>query len=251
MIEPTISILVPCFNEQDNLEPLSHRIHEALRSEEFSYEIVLVDDGSQDNTWSVIQKLSAESGGRIKVVRHPKNAGIPEAWASALRNSAGSFAVTLDADGQYAPEDIARLWRLHLQSGADIVQGWRQNQPGRPMIRSMMTAILSFLLNLIFGLRLRDAKSGFFLISREKMAALLATRFGLRHFQHFPLVAAKSLGMQIEQIPISFGKRSAGASFIKKPWRFALSTIWDLPKAFFRYVVFRERLRRTISDKTG
>jgi phenylacetate-CoA ligase len=235
-----VSIIVPCFNEEKALPRLVERIVAAGAKWPWTYELILVDDGSRDDTWAAIQRLR-EAHAFIVPVRHLGNRGIVAGWRSGLAAARGVHVATLDADLQYRPEDLGELRDKLLASGADLAQGARVQELNRSAGRRFLTAGLSWLLNVLFRMRLQDNKSGFLLCRREVFRDILTTRFQYRYFQHFIVVAAHAKGYRIVQTPIVFDPRVAGESFITQPWRFALRALTDLPRAVWE---FRLRARR-------
>jgi phenylacetate-CoA ligase len=237
---PELSIIAPCFNEEKALPMLAARVAAARAALGGAIELVLVDDGSRDDTWLVIQRLR-ETHDFITPARHVGNRGIVAAWRTGLAASRGRYVATIDADLQYRPEDLPRLRASLDGAGADLAQGARVQEVGRSRVRRLMTAGLSHLLNVLFGMQLHDNKSGFLLGRREVFADIFATRFAYRGFQHFVAVAAHAKGYRIVQTPIVFDPRVAGESFISRPWRFALRVVADLPWAIWEYRVAPRR----------
>jgi phenylacetate-CoA ligase len=227
---PELSVIVPCFNEEANIPSLVRRIDSALSGFDGKFEIILIDDASRDNTWLRIQEAQKEFP-FVRSVRHETNRGIVEGWWSGLQAARSERLVTIDADMQYRPEDIVRLVETMNGTGADFVQGWRETQAKRGLLRRALTAALSAALNLLFGMNLKDNKSGFVLYKRASLEKILSFRKRYRYFQHFIAIAAGHVGCRIEQIPVVFDERSAGSSFISHPLRFSLNAMLDLPRA--------------------
>jgi len=236
--EIQLTIIAPCFNEEGNIAELARRVDSCRDRLPQPLELVLVDDGSKDNTWSEIQK-ARERHSFVVPVRHFGNAGLVAGWKSGLAAARGRFVVTIDADLQYRPEDIALLLAKMNETDADLVQGAREVEVGRSPLRRVLTAGFSRLLNFLFGMNLKDNKSGFILYRREAMAGVLATRFRYRFFQHFVTVAAHAKGYRIAQTYIIFDPRHSGISYIQRPLRFALRSLRDLPRAFWEFRVLK------------
>lgn len=238
--EVGLSIIAPCYNEQDNIAELARRLASISAQFPAATELILVDDGSTDNTWLEIQKAGTQYP-FVVPVRHAANAGIVAGWKSGLAASRGARVVTIDADLQYRPEDIEPMWRVMEETGADLVQGARTVEVKRSALRRILTAGLSWLLNIVFGMRLQDNKSGFILYRREVMEDVLHTRFRYNYFQHFVAVSAHAKGYRIKQVPIVFDTRYAGASFIQQPLRFSLRSLVDLPRALWEFRLGKKR----------
>jgi len=229
-----LSILVPCYDEEPNIARLWDEIREVMDDSGMSWELVLVDDGSQDDTGRLIRELE-KSDSRVKGVYHETNRGIVAGWRSGLAAAEGELVVTTDADLQYIPSDIPRLVAKQRESGADLVQGWRRFSAKVPLWRRAISRSLSIVLSVIFGLRLRDVKSGFVVYRRSVFGDILDYRYDYREFQHFITAAAKAKGYKIEQMPVRFAERAAGESFIKRPVRFMLRVVADLPWAISEF----------------
>lgn len=231
---PKLSILIPCLNESANLTALAARLDGALSGLGVSFELVLVDDGSVDDTYAAAIRLK-EKHPWITAVRHTQNQGIAEGWASAFAASRGEYVLTMDADLQYRPEDIPAIWSEMQRSGVELVQGWRAESVGGSKTRRVMSILFSVMLNSLFGTNLKDIKSGFILYKRNAFGEILKDRKQFRYFQHFPTIAAKSRGYDIKQVPVAFDVRFKGQSFIKSTMIFGLKSLVDLPKALRMY----------------
>jgi len=237
---PTLSVIVPCFNEEKNLPLLVNRTNQALGGGGIPGEIVLIDDGSRDATGSLIDRMSKQFQ-NIRAVHHPVNRGIVEGWRSGLKASTGAWVLTTDADLQYAPEDIPALYREMEAGGADLVQGWRKDREDPSRTRELLSVGLSRILQWTFSMQLEDVKSGFVLYRREVFADILDFKQSYFSFQSLITVAAHFKGYRIRQVPITFFQRHAGESFINRPLVFSLKAATDLPKAFYEYRIRKRR----------
>ena len=236
---PGLSVLVPCLNEAAGLARLVGQVQAALQAPTLAdagpSEVILVDDGSGDGTWEAIEGLR-ESHPRIGAVRHPRNRGIPAAWATGLAVARGEWICVIDADLQYEPSEISRLWDALRRTDADIVQGARADDDRRRDLRFLLSRGLCALLNAAFGMSLRDNKSGFFLCHRRVLATLLGFRRRYRHWQCFVMVAAHHHGYRIHEIETPFRPRHAGRSaFGSVALGPSLAVMLDLPTALREY----------------
>ena len=230
-----LSIIAPCFNEEGNIELLCERVGQALAPGDLGFELILVDDASTDQTAAAI-RAAQERFDFVAGAFHEKNQGIVGGWKTGQAHSRGRFLVTIDADLQYRPEDITLLYDQALQTGADMVQGWRQTQVKRGLMRRALTSGLSVALNLAFGMWLKDNKSGFVLYKRDVMGDVLGQAKKFDHFQHFITIAAHARGYTIKQVPVTFDERNWGESFIQNPIRFSVKV---LPEFWIAFVEFR------------
>jgi phenylacetate-CoA ligase len=241
---PVLSIIAPCFNEADNLRELVARSLRVLDDNEIPGEILLVDDGSRDQTGAVIRELSAKFAPRVRGVAHDENLGIEASWRSGLNASRGQYACFLDADLQNQPEDAARLFREIRASNADVVQGVRRHIGKGERGRAQLSIGLNWLLNVSFGMRSRDNKSGFVLARREVLSEILSHRHRYRYFQTFISVAATARGFSVREVETLFEPRIHGRSFLGRfPLRVILLCLVDVAKAIHEYRFGRHRDR--------
>ncbi|MGA9633928.1 MAG: glycosyltransferase [Solirubrobacterales bacterium] len=232
----TISVIAPAFNEAPNLPELVDRLQQIFAARGLRGEIVLVDDGSTDDTPSVIDDLAATAE-NVVAVHHEQNSGIEAGWRSGLEASSGSLICLIDSDLQYVPEDVWRLYREFLASPDDMIQGYRSTvaRDGRDP-RYQLSRGLNLMLNLLFGMRLRDNKSGFVLCRRAVLEDALDHRYRYRYFQTFIAVAAVAKGYSVREIEVLFQERLLGTSFIRKfPLRIVGGVLLDLGKAFVEF----------------
>ena len=225
-----ISILIPCFNEEENIPELIDRILPVMSRQDLSWEIVLVDDGSTDRTWEKISWFMKKVPQLIGV-RHSSNRGIVAAWETALDNSRGNWVLTMDGDLQNAPEEIPLLINEMRKGGIDLVQGIRQERFEKSWYRNLLSTGFSRVLAFIFRVKLKDVKSGFVLYRREVLKRVLDAGKSFHLFQHWMVLAAHAADFRISQIPTTFYPRHAGESFIKSPVRFSLEVLKELPRA--------------------
>ncbi len=229
-----LSVIVPCFNEQDNVLESAERIQKVFRQMGVEAEIVFVNDASQDRTGELLEGLRSANK-NVKVVTHTKNLGIVDSWHSGLRSCQGSYVVTIDADLQYQPEDIALLFTELRGKNVDLVQGCRKYKSDNKFMRSFLSKGLNVMLNVIFLKNLRDFKSGFVIYKRQAFESILAEKDRYRLFQHFFMLIASKKKFTYSQVTVSFLPRKKGESFIKRPFFFALAVLSEIPKVFFDY----------------
>src|SRR5436305_1441983 len=122
-----LSIVIPLLNEAESLPELSAWIQKVMHAHNYTYEIIMVDDGSSDNSWSVITQLRKESL-HIKGIKFQRNYGKSAALNEGFKEAAGEVVITMDADLQDSPEEIPELRRMILEDGYDIVSGWKKKR---------------------------------------------------------------------------------------------------------------------------
>lgn len=240
---PLVSVIVPCYNEEGNIEELVSRTEETFREHGIDGEIVLVNDASTDGTAEKIREVMRRWP-NIVTETHPRNLGIAGGWRTGLKLSRGDYVLITDADLQYAPEDDAKLIAKARETDADIVQGFRIGHNYSAPVRYVLSLGLCWMLNLLFWRRLHDIKSGFIVFRREVFRDVLDVRFSYRYFQHFVTLSAVSKGYRIVQVPIIFYARQWGSSFITNPFSFSLKSLRDFPKALWEFLVLNRLMRR-------
>src|SRR5436305_931844 len=122
-----LSIVVPLLNEAESLPELFAWIQKVMRANNFTYEIIMVDDGSSDNSWSVIEALR-ENNPQLKGIKFQRNYGKSAALNEGFKEAKGELIITMDADLQDSPEEIPEMRRMVLEDGYDIVSGWKKKR---------------------------------------------------------------------------------------------------------------------------
>lgn len=154
---PDVSIVVPAFEEEESLPELARQITEVCEAEGYSFDVWLVDDGSRDDTWSVMEALH-EADGRFAAVRLRRNYGKSAALSVGFAHATGRYVVTMDADLQDDPSEIPHLLD-DLESGFDLVSGWKKQRQD-PLDKRIPSRFFNFVTRKISGIRLHDFNCG-------------------------------------------------------------------------------------------
>ena len=152
---PEISVVVPMRNESPNVERLYRDVTASLTQFGRSYEIVVVDDGSRDDTFELLAKIQAKDP-RVRVIRFRRNFGQTAAFAAGFAHARGRYIVTMDGDLQNDPKDIAEMVKVLEERPADIVAGWRKNRKDTFINRRLPSIIANRLISRATGVRLHD-----------------------------------------------------------------------------------------------
>jgi glycosyltransferase involved in cell wall biosynthesis len=155
-IFPSLSLVVPLYEEEDNVAPLLARIHEGLAGYAGAWELICVDDGSRDGTGRVLQAAGADYGPHVRVIRLRRNFGQTAAMQAGLEAARGELIATLDGDLQNDPADIPRLVEELLERDLDLLQGWRQKRQDGWLLRKLPSLIANRLIARVTGVRLHD-----------------------------------------------------------------------------------------------
>lgn len=148
-----ISIIIPVYNEEENISVLYREIVDAMSDLKYSFEIVFVDDSSTDNSWNEIKKLT-KMDCRVKAIRFTRNFGQTTALKAGIDVSRGSIIITMDSDLQNDPRDIPRLIKM-LNQGFDLVNGWRKYRKD-PYSKIIPSKIANYIISMITGIKLND-----------------------------------------------------------------------------------------------
>lgn len=154
--EHTLSVVVPMYNEAENVEPLLDRIHLALGAYPWPWEVVLVDDGSSDATPAELARCATQFGPHVRVVELMRNFKQTAAMQAGLDAARGSVIVTMDGDLQNDPIDIPRMVKRLLTEDLDLVAGWRKDRQDGLLLRKIPSRIANRLIARLTGVHLRD-----------------------------------------------------------------------------------------------
>lgn len=153
-----ISVVVPLLNEAESLPELSAWIDRVMKANDFSYEVVFIDDGSTDESWSVIEKLRAENA-NIKGIKFQRNYGKSPALHVGFQAVQGEVVITMDADLQDSPDEIPELYRMISEEGFDVVSGWKKKRYD-PLSKTIPTKLYNWAARRITGIHLHDFNCG-------------------------------------------------------------------------------------------
>jgi glycosyltransferase involved in cell wall biosynthesis len=202
--EPSLSVVAPLFNEAENVRPLVDWIGQALESYSGSYEIILVDDGSNDGTWS---QVCGVAGPRVRGLRLGRNVGQTAAMMAGFDHARGSVVVSLDGDLQNDPRDIPALI-AKLDEGYDLVCGWRQKRQDKLLLRKVPSWVANRIIRRLTGVPITDNGCSLKAYRRD-----LLSRVALYAEQHrfIPALSA-SVGARIAEMPVRHHARRFGES---------------------------------------
>lgn len=215
-----ISIIIPACNEDASIRPLVEQINSALQNggPVTSYEIIIVDDGSSDGTWKIIQELSADPNFRVKGIRMRRNFGKATALNAGFQECVGDLVFTMDADLQDDPKEIPRFIEK-IEEGFDMVSGWKLVR-NDPISKTMPSRLFNRVTAFLTGIELHDFNCGFKCYKREVIENM--DLYGELH-RYIP-VLAHDLGFKVGELPVEHHPRTHGVS--KYGWeRYARGTV--------------------------
>jgi len=202
-----ISIVVPLYNEEESLPELSQWIARVMSLNKFSYQLILVDDGSTDSSWSVVEKL-AETAPSIEAIKFRRNYGKAAALQVGFNAAKGDVVITMDADLQDSPEEIPALYNMVMREGYDLVSGWKKKRHD-PISKRWPSKIYNRLVRMVTGIKLHDFNCGL-------KAYSLATVKGIEVYgdmhRYIPVIAKASGFKRIGEKVVQHQARQFGVS---------------------------------------
>jgi len=201
-----ISVVIPVYNEENNIDELIRQCVKILSDESINYEIIIVNDGSEDNTGKKCNEI-AEKNNAIKVIHLKRNFGQTAAIMAGLDHSEGDVIVTLDGDLQNDPKDIPRLLNK-LNDGYDVCSGWRKHRMDNPVTRTLPSRIANAIISLISGVKLNDY--GCTLKAYRKETIENVKLYGEMH--RFIPIYATWQGAKVTELPVVHHPRKTGKS---------------------------------------
>ncbi len=153
-----ISVVIPLFNEDESLPELTAWIDRVMKENNYSYEVLLVDDGSNDNSWDVIETLSAANP-CLKGIRFKRNYGKSAALNSGFEVASGDVVITMDADLQDSPDEIPGLYKMIKEDGFDLVSGWKKKRYD-PIMKTIPSKFFNRITRMMSGIKLNDFNCG-------------------------------------------------------------------------------------------
>jgi glycosyltransferase involved in cell wall biosynthesis len=200
-----LSIVVPVYNENETLPLLHKAVVEAMTGVKYSWELILVDDGSQDGSFAVMENLAAVDPEHLRIVELRRNFGQTAAIAAGIDHSVGEIIIPMDADLQNDPKDIPLLLQK-IEEGYDVVSGWRFNRQDTFITRTLPSRMANWLISTVTGVHLHDYGCTLKAYRRE-----VITGFRLYGEMHrFIPVYASSVGAKITEVRVNHHSRRYG-----------------------------------------
>jgi glycosyltransferase involved in cell wall biosynthesis len=201
-----LSIVVPIYNEEDNIADLHGSIRGALAATDLDYELILVDDGSSDGSFPLLKELAAKDN-RVKVIRFRRNFGQTAAMAAGFDAACGEVVVPMDGDLQNDPSDIPRLL-TKIHEGYDVVSGWRKDRRDTFINRKLPSIIANGMISRMTGVHLHDYGCTIKAYRREVLDGI--NLYGEMH--RFVPALASQVGAKVAELPVKHHPRLHGTS---------------------------------------
>lgn len=236
-----ISVIVPSFNERESLPELTAWIARVMGAHNYSYEVIIVDDGSTDGSWDTIKGLS-EADPAIHGIRFRRNYGKSAALYCGFEKAKGDVVFTLDADLQDSPDEIPEMYRMVREDGYDLVSGWKQHRKDNALTKNLPSKLYNATARRITGIKLHDMNCGLKAYRNEVVKSIEV--YGEMH-RYIPYLAKNAGFTKIGEKPVHHEKRKYGKSkfgmerfingFLDLQSLWFLSTFGKKPMHFFGY----------------
>ena len=201
-----ISVVIPLLDEQDSLVELHDWIAEVMQSNQLTYELIFIDDGSRDQSWEVITKLS-EKNPSVLGIKFSKNFGKSQALHAGFEKAKGDVIITMDADLQDSPDEIPELFHLIKNNKHDIVSGWKKKRYDAYFRKNLPSKLFNWAARKISGLKLHDFNCGLKAYKKEVVKSIEV--YGEMH-RYIPVLAVNAGFKNIIEKPVVHQARKYG-----------------------------------------
>ena len=222
-----VSIVIPLFNEDESLTELAAWIKRVVDSHQLSYEIIMIDDGSTDNSWNVVQHLSAANP-NIKGIKFQRNYGKSAALNEGFKAAQGQVIITMDADMQDSPDEIPELRRMVLEENYDLVSGWKKKRYDNAVTKNLPSKLFNAAARKMSGIRLNDFNCG--LKAYKYKVVKCIEVYGEMH-RYIPVIAKWAGFSRIGEKVVEHRARKYGVT--KFGWSRFINGFLDLMTIFF------------------
>lgn len=236
-----ISIIVPAYNEKESLPELTSWIKSVMDKNGFSYEVIIVDDGSKDGSWDAIKEFSAKDSA-IHGICFRRNYGKSAALYCGFEKAQGEVVFTMDADLQDSPEELPEMYSMIVNEGYDLVSGWKQNRKDNKLTKNLPSKLYNATARMITGIKLHDMNCGLKAYRKEVVKSIEV--YGEMH-RYIPYLAKNAGYTRIGEKRVHHQKRKYGTSkfgmerfingFLDLQSLWFLSTFGKRPMHFFGY----------------
>ena len=203
-----ISVIVPLYNETESLPELASWIRRVMEANGWTYEILMVDDGSTDGSWNTILSLSQENPA-IHGITFRRNYGKSAALYEGFAAAKGEVVITMDADLQDSPDEIPELYRMITEEGYDVVSGWKQHRQDNKLTKNLPSKLYNWTARKVTGIKLHDMNCGLKAYKNEVVKSIEV--YGEMH-RYIPYLAKNAGYGKIGEKPVHHQKRKYGVS---------------------------------------
>jgi glycosyltransferase involved in cell wall biosynthesis len=225
-----ISIVIPLLNESESLDELTLKIDSVMKENSFNYEVIYVDDGSEDNSWEIINSICNENNS-FKAIKFVQNYGKSQALHAGFEIATGNVVFTMDADLQDDPEEIPEMYNLIINKDLDILSGWKKKRFDPVLTKNFPSKVFNLCARLTSGIKLNDFNCGLKGYKNEVIKNINV--YGEMH-RYIPILASNEGYNKIEEKvikhrPRKYGQTKFGMSRFSHGF-LDLVTIWFLSR---------------------
>ena len=202
-----VTLVIPLLNEAESLEELFYWVKKIMNKNDFQFEVIFIDDGSNDNSWDIIERLSSENS-EVKGLRFRRNNGKSAALNEGFAHATGDVVITMDADLQDSPEEIPDLYRMIKKEGYDLVSGWKKKRYD-PLSKTIPTKLFNAVTSKMSGIKLHDFNCGLKAYSLNVVKAIEV--YGEMH-RYIPVIAKKAGFDNIGEKVVAHQSRKYGST---------------------------------------
>jgi glycosyltransferase involved in cell wall biosynthesis len=222
-----LSIVIPLFNEDESLPELAAWIERVVNAQGYSYEVIMVDDGSTDRSWEVIEKLR-QGNANIKGIKFQRNYGKSAALNEGFKASQGNVIITMDADMQDSPDEIPDLYNMIIRDGFDMVSGWKKKRYDNTLTKNIPSKLFNAAARSMSKIKLHDFNCGLKSYSRKVVKSIEV--YGEMH-RYVPVLAKWAGFRKIGEKVVEHRARKYGVT--KFGWSRFVNGFLDLMTIFF------------------
>lgn len=222
-----LTIVIPLYNEDESLPELAAWIERVMQQNNFSYEVIMIDDGSTDNSWNVVEQLRAGNS-NIKGIRFQRNYGKSAALNEGFKAASGDVVITMDADMQDSPDEIPELRNMIVTGGFDMVSGWKKKRYDNKLTKNIPSKLFNAAARKSSGIKLHDFNCG--LKAYRKKVVKSIEIYGEMH-RYIPILAKWSGFRNIGEKVVEHRARKYGVT--KFGWERFVNGFLDLASIMF------------------
>mgnify|MGYP000854151178 CR=1 FL=1 len=221
-----LSIVIPFYNEQESIPELIDWIEKVMKENQYSYEIVLIDDGSSDNSWKIVEEIS-KNNTHIKAIKFRRNYGKSAALQSGFQVVEGDIVITMDADLQDSPDEIPSFYKMMMEGKYDLISGWKKVRHD-PISKKLPSKVYNTVAKWVTGIKLHDFNCGLKAYRNQVIKSIEV--YGDMH-RNIPYLAKQAGFKKIGEKVVQHNKRKYGHS--KYGWQRFLTGFLDLVSLVF------------------
>lgn len=203
-----LSVVIPLFNEEESLPELCAWIKKVVEEQNYSYEIILVDDGSSDDSWTIIEKVNSDNP-NVKGIRFRRNYGKSAALNVGFEAAQGEVVITMDADLQDSPDELPGLYKMIKEDGFDLVSGWKKVRHDPSLSKNLPSKLYNWMTSKMSGVKLHDHNCGIKAYRRNVVKSIEV--YGEMH-RYIPVIAKWAGFKKIGEKVVEHRKRKYGTT---------------------------------------